>query len=149
MSLEKAIIVDLDGTLCDCAHRRPFLAEVKPDWRSFNESMREDTLNIWCRDLAHNMRVAGFKVLLMSGRGEEYREITEDWLVHHEIEYDALFMRKASDSRQDRIVKKELFYTHVKDRYEISFVVDDRKQVVDMWRNELGLVCLHCAEGDY
>ena len=34
-----AVIIDIDGMLADCDHRRHFVTGPKQDWRSFNESM--------------------------------------------------------------------------------------------------------------
>lgn len=50
---------------------------------------------------------------------------------------------------KDDIVKFELFKEHVEPVFNIKFVLDDRNQVVDMWRNELGLKVLQVAEGDF
>jgi len=57
-------------------------------------------------------------------------------------------MRKTGDSRKDSIVKREIFEEHIKGKYRIQFVLDDRNQVVEMWR-QLGLTCLQVAEGDF
>jgi hypothetical protein len=145
----KSIIVDLDGTLCDCAHRRPFLQEDRPDWRSFNESMRTDGLNTWCLELMNAMRDAGYKILLVSGRGDDFRDHTIDWLIQYNVTYDVLLMRRAGDSRKDALVKFDIYKTSIEPLYDVRFVVDDRKQVVEMWRTQLGLVCLQCDKGDY
>lgn len=59
-----------------------------------------------------------------------------------------LHMRPAGDRRRDSIVKAELFDRHVRDQYRVLVVLDDRKQVVEMWRS-LGLTCLQVAEGDF
>lgn len=42
----------------------------------------------------------------------------------------------------------ELFDRHARDEYRVLVVLDDRKQVVDMWRS-LGLTCLQVAEGNF
>ena len=60
----------------------------------------------------------------------------------------ALHMRRAGDARKDSVVKRELFDAHVRDRYNVRRVYDDRNQVVDMWRS-LGLACLAVAEGNF
>jgi hypothetical protein len=57
-------------------------------------------------------------------------------------------MREAGDSRKDSIVKQELYERHIKPSYDVFVVLDDRNQVVDMWRS-LGLVCLQVAPGDF
>ena len=58
-------------------------------------------------------------------------------------------MRKTEDVRKDAIVKKEFFDTHIRDKYFVKYVLDDRNQVVDMWRLELGLACLQVNYGDF
>lgn len=40
--MKPVIIFDIDGTLADCEHRRYFLNETPPNWKSFNESMVTD-----------------------------------------------------------------------------------------------------------
>jgi hypothetical protein len=46
-------------------------------------------------------------------------------------------------------IKAELCAEQVEGRYEDAFVVDDRNQVVRMWRDELGLTVLQWADGDF
>jgi hypothetical protein len=58
-------------------------------------------------------------------------------------------MRITSDNRKDSIIKKEIFAEHIQDKYYIEFVLDDRNQVVDMWRNELKLPCFQVYYGDF
>lgn len=53
-------------------------------------------------------------------------------------------MRAAGDYRQDAIVKAEILEQILADGYEPFLVVDDRPQVVDMWRS-YGIVTLQCA----
>ena len=57
-------------------------------------------------------------------------------------------MRKQHDNRADWIVKKELFVDEISNIYDVKFVLDDRQQVVDMWRS-LGLTCFQVAEGNF
>ena len=45
-------------------------------------------------------------------------------------------------------IKKEIYRHLIKPYYDVLFAIDDRQQVVDLWRDE-GLVCLQCAKGDY
>lgn len=145
-----AIICDLDGTLCNVDHRRHFLDETPPDWKSFNESCVTDKMNRWCAILLQRMR-GGFypcQILLVSGRDEEYRPHTEEWLEQFDIWHNGLFMRKVGDDRPDEVIKEEIYRTHIQPHYDVLFVVDDRKKVVDMWRR-IGLVCLQCAEGNF
>lgn len=139
-------IIDIDGTLADCEHRRHHL-ETK-DWTSFYLNMSEDRPNIWCVILTRAIAKMGVDVVLTTGRPEEYREATTNWLHRHGIEYSALFMRATKDYRKDCVVKEEILHRDIQPRWFPLFAVDDRKQVVDMWRKNY-IVTLQCAEGDF
>lgn len=143
-----AVMFDLDGTIANIDHRKHFVEGRRhKDWGRFFETMGEDALHLWAKDLIDLLRLK-YEVIICSGRPEDYRDSTEQWLKKFEVRYSALFMRKKGDFRPDNIIKYELYQQYIKDQYEIVFVVDDRKRVVDMWR-EKGLVCLQCYEGDF
>lgn len=147
--MERAIIVDLDGTLCDCEHRVHHVSgSGKKNWKEFNELMSEDELNNWCLDLIHAMVATNHKVLFVTGREDQYEEKTKEWLARHLVPYDELHMRESNDFREDSEIKKDIYNQRIKDKYKVTFVVDDRKSVVTMWR-EIGLVCLQCDWGDF
>ena len=131
--LPSAIICDLDGTLCLMDHRNPYDAS----------RCDEDRVNPVVASL-----LVGKTVLLVSGREEKYREPTLKFLTKHNIQYQALWMRKTGDRRKDAIIKQEIFDTHIRGVYNIEFVLDDRNQVVALWRS-LGLTCLQVADGDF
>lgn len=156
--MELSIIVDLDGTLCDASHRVKYIDETahpRKDWNKFYEGIPGDTPNQWCVDLIDNyLIVGGYKILFVTGRPDKYRVSTEQWL-HKHLPFlndfgDSykLFMRSHGDYRKDFIVKNEIYHNEIIDKYHVMFVIEDRKQVVDMWR-QLGLVCLQCDNGNY
>jgi len=63
------------------------------------------------------------------------REETMRWLEDNDIVFDQLYMRATDDTRKDSIVKQEIYDKHIKDKYNVVFVFDDRPQVVQMWRD--------------
>ncbi len=138
-SLPKAIICDLDGTLALMNGRNPFDAT----------NCDQDLLNEPVSNLLKNYKKLGYKILLVSGREDKYKEPTLRFLATHEIEFDDLIMRKSRDSRKDSVVKTEIYNSHIKDNYFIEFVLDDRNQVVDTWRNDLKLPCFQVYYGDF
>lgn len=148
MTIAKAILFDVDGTLADLEHRLKYVHQTPKDWHAFHSSLMEDTPHEWCLELLNLYRGNGYKVILMTGRGEEYRDLSLKWFEKYDINYDELLMRPAGDQRHDWEIKKELYENFVKDNYDIRFVVEDRKSVVKMWR-DIGLVCLQCAPGDF
>jgi hypothetical protein len=57
-------------------------------------------------------------------------------------------MRSTGDHRQDSIIKQEIYQQQICGQYNIKLVLDDRQQVVDMWR-DLGLTVFQVAAGDF
>jgi len=139
--LPVAWLVDIDGTLALMATtagaRSPF------EWHRVGE----DAPNPAVVDLVRSLDAAA-AIVVMSGRDESCRALTEQWLARHQVPYAGLFMRPAGDSRKDSIVKRELFDRHVADRWAVRGVIDDRRQVVEMWR-AMGLMCAQVAPGDF
>ena len=136
-----AIVVDIDGTLAHMNDRSPY------DWSKVGEDSLDDTIAELIR--SQKEYHAGFKeVILLSGRDGSSRELTEKWLSDHSVDYDQLFMRAPGDQRKDDLVKYELFIEHILPNYYVEFVLDDRDQVVKMWR-EIGLKCFQVAEGNF
>ncbi len=142
---KKAIIIDLDGTLSDCSHRRHH-AE-KGDFKEFYKTMGDDPVNEWCRAIIDSFK-GTHKVLIVSGRPDEYDAISRAWMIFNDIHFDELYMRLKGDFRDDTIIKKSIFHYYIEHEYEIEFVIDDRKKVIEMWR-KLGLTALQCAEGNF
>ncbi len=150
-----ALICDLDGTLCNIEHRIGFVnpketdseKSQKVDWPNFFKNIPYDTVNEWCKEILKRFwgRSA---IVLASGRPEDYKRSTLDWLRDNDIHYTSLLMRMRGDYRKDNIIKEIILEFEIKPRYNVLFSIDDRKQVVDMWRKH-GIVCLACAEGDY
>ncbi|MBV1934915.1 MAG: hypothetical protein KUG59_09500 [Parvibaculaceae bacterium] len=58
------------------------------------------------------------------------------------------FMRPDNDSRADHIIKEEILDKLLAQGAEIEFAVDDRNQVVNMWRRR-GITCLQCDYGNF
>ena len=145
----KVVLFDIDGTIADIRHRRPFLMQEKPDWDSFNKLMGQDTPNGPVVSLYRSLWKSNlFEIILVSGRNEKYRKITEQWLVWNEIPFDRLLMRMDDDNRADYLIKQEILYKLISEGKKIEFVVDDRQQVVDMWRQN-GITCFQCDVGNF
>lgn len=134
----KAIIVDLDGTLCNIDHRRHHVrGEGKKDWSSFFAGIPDDTVCDPVRDLVQRYRLNGVLIIYVSGRGNEYRKETEEWLLNNAMgNYFALFMRPFADRRDDVTVKREILHKYIRPYFNPLFAVDDRPSVGRMWREE-------------
>lgn len=147
--LMKTIIFDVDGTLSDLNGREDYLKSNNPDWKSFNANMDKDLPNTPIVELYKTLWETGkYEMIIVSGRQERFRKITETWLTWHEIPFKTLLMREDKDSRPDSAVKQDILNQLKNEGKKILFVVDDRQFVVDMWRNN-GITCLQCKKGDY
>ena len=138
-NLPKAVICDLDGTLSLLNGRDPYNAATCDN----------DLLN---EPIAAALKMAkqqGYQVILLSGREDKFREPTMRFLDKHQIGYDLLLMRTSNDFRKDNIIKRELFEGEIQGKYFVEFLLDDRNQVVDMWRKDLHLPCFQVNYGDF
>lgn len=142
-TLPPCIIVDMDGTLAVMnGNRGPY-----EDHLSDQDDPHEFVVRLVESYTRANPEV---KFFIMSGRDEgRARGATERWLNKHGFTPDALYMRAAGDMRSDNIVKRELYEAHIKGKYFVHMCVDDRDQVVELWRRDLGLPCVQVNFGDF
>lgn len=135
----RAVLVDIDGTVALMGARSPF-DETR---------VHEDQPNQPVIDVVRALHAAGNRVVFLSGRTAGCRAATQKWLAQHvTVPFDGLHMRPVGDSRKDAIVKAELFDAHIRDVYDVACVLDDRNQVVRVWR-DMGLAVLQVADGDF
>jgi predicted kinase len=129
-SLDQTIICDIDGTVADMKGiRKPF------EWNKVGLDRPRYEIISMLEGLAFRTG----HVTFLSGRDGicyddtlEWIEnnITNDW--HEDIEWD-LHMRNPNDKRKDDIVKYELYQKHIKGIYNVSAVLDDRRQMIRFW----------------
>lgn len=129
------IIVDLDGTLCNDVHRSHF-AKAK-QWGLYHGRLIMDGLN---REVAQIVR--GYflgqnshptaSVILLAGRPEEYRDISDSWLQTNHVPYDELIMRPTGSLQHSLLLKKEAYLKLAQDDNCI-LAIDDRKDICDLW----------------
>ena len=129
------ICFDIDGTLADVSHRVHFWRESPKNWDMFKSEMRNDSPIVQICTIARSMHLHGHDVILCSGRSEDTRGWTEDWLHNNRIKFAKLYMRAEKDFRGDDVVKLELLNQIVLDwGQKPDIVFDDRPRVVKMWR---------------
>ena len=142
--LPRAVIVDIDGTVAKMSDRSPY------DWQRVGEDQPVQAVIDAVRAALQYTSPASH-IIFMSGRDSSCRDITIEWLAKYvqisPLSYD-LFMRAEGDNRADNIVKYELFNENIRGKFHVNYVLDDRDQVVKMWR-ELGLACFQVAPGAF
>lgn len=143
------VLFDLDGTLADNSHRQHLVTGDNREWETFYQGIPGDLPNKPLIDLYLTLRSAKkYRMVLVSGRSDKYLPETKQWLSLNGIEYDGLLMRVEGDRRPDYLVKKDMLDRLIREGDNILFVVDDRNETVNMWR-ENGITCLQCADHAY
>lgn len=141
-------ICDIDGTIANTEHRIHYITNGHKDWDKWHANAHKDQPISEVIDILHMASAAGIKIVLCTARDEKCRDDTLEWLHEHDIPYNALFMRKLGDRRDDDIVKFELLEQMYEMGYNPVLVLEDRDRVVKMWR-AAGLRCLQVAPGDF
>jgi predicted kinase len=137
--LAQAIIVDIDGTLADHSGVRGH-----HDYdRVLDDKPVEHIVNLV------NKLSSDYFIIMVSGRPDSCSSDTMSWLSKHRVACNSLHMRTTGDFRKDSIVKKEIYDEYIGPNYDVQFVLDDRDQVVKMWREECKLPCLQVNYGDF
>ena len=140
-NLPWCIICDIDGTLADSTNRQIF-DETKVSTDKVIKPVASILEAIACKALATGELCKNF---IFSGRTDSSREQTEKWLQVNLIPYNALYMRKTGDNRDDREIKRELFDQYIKGKFNVLLVIDDRKKVCAQWV-EMGLFLLDVSQ---
>ncbi len=147
---ESQVIFDLDGTLALIDHRRPILDDKsvpsEKRWRDFFAACVDDEPNHPVITTLRALHKLGYYIIIFSGRSDEVKQQTLEWLEKYGVLFHELTMRKAGDFTPDEELKKS--WLADLDKENILCVFDDRAKVVSMWREE-GLTCFQVAPGDF
>lgn len=142
------VVFDLDGTLALIDHRSHYVTGGNRNWHAFFAACVDDAPNAPAIEALKAHCDALHRVEIWSGRSDEVRKQTEDWLQAHGIDpFRLTHMRAAGDYTPDVVLKRHwLLDLHDSERPDLIY--DDRRRVVDMWREE-GVPCFQVAPGDF
>lgn len=146
----KVVIVDIDGTIALRGPRHIF------DYKNVHTDKPDFRLTSFLREILGETE---YKIVFLTGRDEECRDVTVEWLEKHfysQVLYNnripetnwALYMRPHGNNRPDFEVKRDIYKEKIEPWYDVAAVFEDRDQCVDMWRDE-GLLCLQPARGNF
>ena len=154
--LMPAVLCDIDGTmaLMDFKKRSPFEYE-----KAFDDRLNKPV----CRIVKSIVSDYNCKLIFFSAREDRtfspgslhkstyhltYHWITQNFGTSEEWGWDR-HLREEGNHNKDCYVKYDMYREHIEGKYNVKYVFDDRNQVVDMWRNGLGLTCLQVADGNF
>lgn len=138
LNKKNAIICDIDGTVAQNMGRSHF------DYTRVLEDRPIQPVI----DLVELLNTK-YEIIFVSGRDSCY-DLTKQWVDEY-IDLPNgynLFMRDTGDNRKDYIIKKEIYEDKIEPFWNIHYVLDDRKVVVDMWRSR-GITVLQLNDIDF
>jgi len=95
----KIYVFDVDGTLMDINHRRHFVEDVETrDFKAFFDAMDQDTPRSEIFDIAEALNTETNELIIVSGRNERHRELTEYQL--QLLDYKQLILRPTTTTNQ-------------------------------------------------
>lgn len=131
----KAKIFDVDGTLCDVRSVRHLVEGHRRLFDQFHLSSAGCPPHDWVVEAAHQAKSDGYRILVLTGRMNKWRNLTIMWLRYHEVPCDNLVMRADGDYRKDVVVKDEMWRLLV-DNFEVDEAWDDNPNIVELWRSK-------------
>lgn len=142
---KRAIIVDMDGTICENVTGRPWYG------KGAAEGMLDDEPCKGVIDVieSYTYNWENTKVLILTGRhvGKELKA-TEKWLEKYGFEYDKIFARDLNDFSKTAIYKERVYEEQIKPYYDVVAVFEDSNSCVKMFRDK-GLLVLQPKNSDY
>lgn len=149
-------IFDLDGTLALIEHRRHFVEGDTKDWRAFFAACVDDAPNWPVIFTLQRLRSFGADCWVWSGRSDEVRAETIEWLQRHKcldgrtLRWgNPVKMRAAGDHQPDEKLKAAwLAEMTAQDRRRLVAIFEDRDRMVKLWRDN-GICCFQVAEGAF
>lgn len=133
-------IVDFDGTLSDGTHRLHLMPtkdlHLTESWHEFNAAAKYDPPIQNTIDIINGLWLAGFNVIILTGRSDGVFADSYQWLEDNGVIYDHLIMRRREDNRKDTVIKEEALRAIGLENITACF--DDSPKVIEHMRG-LGL----------
>ena len=141
----KVAVFDLDGTLVNVDSIRYLVETTSPNYNEFHLRSVDcppfyDVLKLLKQ--FHDLHI---KVILVTGRQEKYRKLTDFWLATHNITIDELIMRPERFSGS-KLQFKELIFRNIIKAYEVIAVFDDDEDLLNLWRQISPTKLVKCPE---
>jgi hypothetical protein len=138
----KIVLVDLDHTLSDAFWRDPLLGR----WEEYHAAGIQDKPIAFVKEIVDMANGSGREVVAVTARPEWNRQMTMRWMIQYDIPIDVILMRGDDDHRPSTEVKKGLVTEAFPDLSVIEFVLEDRDDMVAMYK-QMGLNVLQVNYG--
>lgn len=141
---KKAIIVDMDDTICKNTTGRPWYGKGAAEGMLQDEPVTDliDMIRTYCSEYEIDL-------LILTGRhvGKE-TEATLEWLDKNWFCPDRIYSRPLNDYSKTVIYKEKVYEEKIKPFYDVVMVFEDSNSCVQMFRDK-GLLVLQPQNSDY
>lgn len=143
---EKAVIFDLDGTLCFELWREHLYEIDKDQWGAgipFDPPI--DDVYTMLHFISKMLKV---KIIYLTGRNEKFRHYTLSWLQKYNCPPGPVYMREYGNQLRNAEYKRQVYENEIKKLdLDIMFAIDDNPSVIQMWK-EVGILTVHVVNFD-
>jgi hypothetical protein len=155
-NVTKAVLWDLDSTICNTRHRQPMIPAIRakagPTWEDYSRACTDDTPvegTIALVRLLDSMDpLAAVRQYAVSGRSECARDATLEWFKRHQVPIDDVFLRPDGDHTPNGRYKVGVIRRLRESGIDVVLLVEDWKQTADYIREKTGVPVL-LVQGDY
>jgi hypothetical protein len=144
-----AVVFDLDSTLADTTHRQSMIPEItvsakvwadcrpgetQPTWDDYSMKCADDSpiaATIWLAKHFAWSTAEPYDVIIVTGRSDGARELTNRWLTAHGVAIDRLIMRPEGDRTPNAIFKVAALDLLKEEGYEVELFVEDFPKVAE------------------
>lgn len=143
----KLAFFDIDGVLANDTHRVKFA--LKRQWFSYFDTERMAADKVWQQgtQAVEDAIKSGWTIAYLTGRREDRRTVTEDWLDEHGFPPGRLVMRRFSQTMPLANFKEEYLRKVVSTgNFSDVLLFDDDPEVIRLVQEQLGEAhAIHCT----
>ena len=118
-------IVDIDNYLTQKLEREPFMGKIS---NSFLESVKKDKPNFENINRVNRLKN---KIIILTGRQSNLREVTLYWLKKNKIKFNNLLMRGRKDFSSNTEFKLKVLKRLLKRSVMINNIYDDNEEFLE------------------
>lgn len=140
---ERVAYIDLDGVVCDDRHRVHH-AQAR-DWGDYFAKMTDDVPWRQGRDLYESAIMTGWDVAYLTGRREDTRGWTVEWLKRHDYDHTLPLVMRPEGQRMPLANLKALIVEETLRFVPEVILYDDDPEVIKAVSQVAGAQAVHCT----
>lgn len=146
--MQKAIIVDLDGTYCDHNHRKDLWIHHPRPIEEILAAIPNDGVTDWCQRIIDSYAKDNYKIIFLTARTHDFKEATEKWLKKVAAHVDWELICRSENEPMSKLLDSSFkgirLLTDILPRYDVSLAIDDKASCCQVFRAH-GIPTLQCS----